>query len=101
MGYWANTTYIHHGSVEAVADALARLCESEGMTRVPVPPQRQRLLVEPMQYDEALHNDLWGVAIFPGAPSWTVIQMARRISSAIFLVRFLGRVSGSSDTQVS
>jgi hypothetical protein len=49
---------------------------SEGMERVQAPPQRERLLVEPMQYEDALQNDLWGVAIFPGAPSWTAIQTA-------------------------
>lgn len=76
MGYWVNTTYIHHADVNAVADALEAVCRAEGMERIPSPAQRERALVEPMQYESALHNDLWGAAIFAGAPSWTVIQTA-------------------------
>jgi hypothetical protein len=76
MGYWVNTTYVNHGDVQSLANALEALCVSEGMERVQAPPQRERLLVEPMQYEDSLKNDLWGVAIFPGAPSWTVIQTA-------------------------
>jgi hypothetical protein len=76
VGYWCNTTYVNRGDVQAVADAVEALCVAEGMQRIPSPAQRERLLVEPMQYDGALHNDLWGVALFPGAPSWTVIQSA-------------------------
>ena len=76
MGYWANTTYVNHGSVSEIAAALVGVCEAEGMELMPAPPERERLLVEPMQYDTALRNDLWGIAIFPGAASWTVIQTA-------------------------
>ncbi|MEO8023018.1 hypothetical protein [Polaromonas sp.] len=76
MGYWVNTTYIHHADVSVVADALEAVCRAEGMERISSPAQRERALVEPMQYERALHNDLWGAAIFPGAPSWTVIQTA-------------------------
>jgi hypothetical protein len=76
MGYWVNTTYVNHGDVQSLANALEVLCVSEGMERVQAPSQRERLLVEPMQYEDALQNDLWGVAIIPGAPSWTVIQTA-------------------------
>ncbi|WP_148415681.1 hypothetical protein [Noviherbaspirillum massiliense] len=76
MGYWANTTYINHGSVADVADVLTAMFAQEGMEPVPAPVQRSRALVEPMQYEPALKNDLWGLAIFPGAPSWTVIQTA-------------------------
>jgi hypothetical protein len=76
VGYWVNTTYINHGNVARVVEALVALCAAEGMKQVPPPAQRERLLVEPMQYDGALQNDLWGAAVFPGAPSWTVIQTA-------------------------
>ena len=76
MGLWANTTYLNTGDVGVVAEALSTIFAREGMERVAPPPQRQRLLVEPMQYEGALSNDLWGLAAFPGAPSWTVIQSA-------------------------
>jgi len=76
MGYWVNTTYINHGNVSEVADTLVAICRGEGMKPVSSPAPRARLVVEPMQYDSALHNDLWGVAIFPGAASWTVVQTA-------------------------
>ncbi len=76
MGFWVNTTYVNHGNVADVARALGKLCAAEGMQQVPPPAQRETLLVEPMQYETALHNDLWGVAVFPGTSSWTVIQTA-------------------------
>jgi hypothetical protein len=76
MGYWTNTTYVNHGDVQAVATAVEGLCAAEGMQRVASPPERARLLVEPMQYDVAVNNDLWGLALFPGADAWTVIQTA-------------------------
>lgn len=76
MGYWTNTTYVNHASVAAVSAALTAMFEKEGMTAVAAPAERAGLLVEPMQYDCALNNDLWGVAVFPGAESWTVIQTA-------------------------
>ena len=76
MGLWANTTYLEHGSVQDVARAVIALCRAEGMDHVAAPPARERMIVEPMHYEDALHNDLWGVALFPGAPGWTVIQTA-------------------------
>jgi hypothetical protein len=76
MGYWVNTTYVRHGNAGEVAEAISDLFRQEGMQCIPAPAQRERLMVEPMQYDCALHNDLWGAAIFPGAPCWTVIQTA-------------------------
>jgi len=76
MGYWVNTTYVHHGDAEKVAEALAALFCAEGMRQIFAPAQRERKRIEPMQYDGALYNDLWGVAVFPGAPSWTAIQTA-------------------------
>lgn len=76
MGLWVNTTYVNHGVVGDVAHALEAIFAAEGMEHVATPPRRVRLLVEPMQYDVALHNDLWGIAAFPGAPGWTVIQTA-------------------------
>lgn len=76
MGYWVNTTYVNHPKASDVSDALVGLCRSEGMELSPTPPERTSMLIEPMQYDRALDNDLWGAAIFPGAASWTVIQTA-------------------------
>jgi hypothetical protein len=77
VGYWENTTYVQHGSVADVASCLATLFAKEGMATVETPPQHaHRGVGEPMQYDDALHNDLWGVAVFPGAPPWTVVKTA-------------------------
>jgi hypothetical protein len=75
MGYWENTTYINHDSVEDVSRALTSLFKKEGMAEI-FPAERERLAVEPMQYEGALGNDLWGVAIFPGAAQWTAIKTA-------------------------
>jgi len=76
MGYWVNTTYINHGDVAAVSEALTAIFHKEGMIAIPPPAQRAARAGEPMQYDRAMNNDLWGVAVFPGAESWTVIQTA-------------------------
>lgn len=76
MGYWENTTYLKHERIEDVVQTLDTLLLREGMTRIAAPPQRSRLSVEPMQYDKALDNDLWGIALFPGAESWCVIKTA-------------------------
>jgi hypothetical protein len=76
MGLWMNTTYLEHGSVQQVAQAVIALCGAEGMEHVPAPPARERMIFEPMHYEDALHNDLWGIAIFPGVPGWTVLQTA-------------------------
>ncbi len=76
MGHWANTTYVRHGDVEAVADALTRAFECEDMQAIAAPPQRSRHGFEPLQDDDALHNDLWALAAFPGAPGWVVVQTA-------------------------
>lgn len=76
MGYWVNTTYINHPDSNAVRDALKELFLEEKMHFTKAPAQRKRKVVEPMQYEPALRNDLWGVAVFPGAPSWTIIQTA-------------------------
>src|SRR4051812_27197041 len=63
-------------AVRRKSRAIAALCQAEGMERIAAPSTRERLLVEPMQYDVALYNDLWGFAVFPGAPGWTVIKTA-------------------------
>jgi hypothetical protein len=77
MGYWQNTTYLQHGSVAEVANRLAALFGKERMTPIDTPrPRAHGGIREPMQYADALHNDLWGVAVFPGAPSWTVVKTA-------------------------
>ena len=76
MGYWENTTYIHHGDVDAVARAIAEVLAAEGMAPVAAPAPRARQLFEPMQYDTALENDLWALALFPGADGWSVVKTA-------------------------
>lgn len=75
MGCWENTTYVNHGSAPEVAEALTALFAREGMERFH-PPPRVRRLVEPMQYEGALQNDVWGFVVFPGAPGWTVVKTA-------------------------
>jgi hypothetical protein len=76
MGYWENTTYIHHGDVDAVARAIGAVLAAEGMLPVAAPAPRARQLFEPMQYDAALDNDLWALALFPGADGWCVAKTA-------------------------
>ena len=76
MGYWENTTYLRHADSDEVVATLDTLFGEEGMRRVPAPPQRRRLTIEPMQYEGALQNDIWGIAILPGSPGWTVIKTA-------------------------
>lgn len=76
MGYWVNTTFIHCGDLDAVGLAMAGVFAAERMIQVEAPPPRERLLVEPLQYDTALHNDLWALALFPGAPGWCVVKTA-------------------------
>jgi hypothetical protein len=75
MGYWVNTAYLHGASVADTLAALEILFAAEGMRTVCL-PERERSLVEPMQYDRALRNDLWGAAVFPGSTGWVVIQTA-------------------------
>lgn len=76
MGYWENTTYVRCGDPAAVARALTSLFGREGMTPVEAPPRRERQWFEPMHYEDALGNDLWGVALFPGAAGWTLLKTA-------------------------
>lgn len=76
MGYWENTTYLRHGDIDAVARAIERVFAAEGMALQPAPAPRTRQLFEPMQYDAALDNDVWALAIFPGADGWCVAKTA-------------------------
>lgn len=76
MGYWENTTYINHGDSSHVANQLVKLFTAEGMQPILRPKQREKLWYEPMQYNSALENNTWGVAVFPDAENWTVIKTA-------------------------
>ena len=76
MGYWTNTTYLNHADCGEVAGALTRLIEAESRRRVDRPPTRVPGQYDPMQYKGADQNPLWGIAVFPGAPGWTVIKTA-------------------------
>lgn len=76
MGYWENTTYVKANDPALVVAALESSFAREGMKRVAAPPKRERFSYEPMQYAAALENDLWGVVVFPGAESWTVVKTA-------------------------
>ncbi len=77
MGYWENTTYVRHGAAADVATCLSSLFAKERMERVEPPPRHEHAGIgEPMQYAGALENDLWGVAVFPGAPPWTIVKTA-------------------------
>ena len=76
MALWENTVYLACEAGERVAQALTDSFAAEGMQPVPAPAPRARQTVEPMQYAGALDNDLWGVALFPGAPGWCVLKSA-------------------------
>jgi len=94
MGYWENTAYIATGNSALIADHIVCLSESEGMLHIPRPPQRERVLVESMQYQTALENNMWALAVFPGSPGWTVIKTAPldllgEISPATNRIRFV------------
>jgi|SRR5580704_10960309 hypothetical protein len=76
MGKWENTTYLKHGDASLVAAAIVELFAEEGMVQVERPSQRATFAHEPMQYGTALENNRWGVAVFPGAPGWTIVKTA-------------------------
>jgi hypothetical protein len=76
MGYWENTAYIAHGVVDDVADALAKLLAREGRQIVPRPPRRKPAANDSLQYEGGPENPRWAIAVFPGAPGWTVVKTA-------------------------
>lgn len=76
MGYWTDTTFILNPDARAVAAALTELLEAEGMRSIPRPAPRDRARYEPMQYAGGPQNNLWALALFPGASGWTVIKSA-------------------------
>jgi hypothetical protein len=76
MGYSENTNYINCGDTQRVANQLTKLLQNEGMRLIPRPRQRERLWYEPMQYNSAFENNIWGLAVFPGDADWTVIKTA-------------------------
>jgi hypothetical protein len=58
MGYWQNTTYLEHGNPAAVADAMEALFLEEGMPRMARAAPREPARFDPMQYAQALENNL-------------------------------------------
>jgi hypothetical protein len=76
MGYWENTGYVAHGSVGDVAEALVEIITGEGMALVPRPPRREPEAYDSLQYQGGPANARWAIAVFPGAPGWTVIKTA-------------------------
>jgi hypothetical protein len=76
MALWENTVYLACTAGERLVQALAAAFATEGMQPVPPPAPRERQTVEPMQYAGALDNDLWAVAVFPGASGWSLIKTA-------------------------
>lgn len=76
MALWENTVYLACGAGERIVQALVEVCAQEGMQPIPSPAPRQRQAIEPMQYAGALDNDLWALALFPGAPGWSVLKSA-------------------------
>jgi len=76
MGYWENTGYIASRDTAAIARHITSRFAMEGMERIPRPSQRERVLVEPMQYETALRNNTWALGIFPGATGWNVAKTA-------------------------
>jgi hypothetical protein len=75
VGYWENTTYVEADTAR-VATALEEQLAAEGMRRIERPAKRAAPKSSPMQYEGALANDLWGIAVFPGAPGWSVVKTA-------------------------
>jgi hypothetical protein len=108
MGAWQNSTYIALGDVSRVAAAISALFGEEGMRPVARPAPRQPPRYDPMQYADALENNLWGVAVFPGAAGWTVIKTApfellaeRAPGASAMRLAALGRRLGAGGCQVN
>lgn len=81
MGYWENTTYLHTADCDAVLYALDRLLTAEGMNKTRAPYRRRPREFEPMTHNDAMHNNLWGIAVFPGsevdgAGGWCIVKTA-------------------------
>src|SRR4051812_13551422 len=76
MGYWENTAYVAHGSVDDVAAALVQVITREGMDVIPRPPRRKPAAYDSLQYKGGAANALWALAVFPGNTGWTVIKTA-------------------------
>lgn len=76
MGSWSHATYVNHGDLDVVAQALTALFAKEDMHPTPRPPERTELIYEPMQYGRAEQSDLWAVALLPGRENWTIVRTA-------------------------
>lgn len=76
MGEWSNTAYVACDDLDAVARALSTVLAREGIEICPAPAPRVPAQWDPMQYGQAADNDLWAVALVPGAAGWTVLKTA-------------------------
>lgn len=76
MALWENTVYLACEAGERVVQTLTAAFGAEGMHPIAPPAPRERQAIEPMQYAGALDNDLWALALFPGAPGWCVLKSA-------------------------
>lgn len=71
-----NTVFVECDDAARVADAVADVFAADGMAACAPPPARERRPDDPMQYGGGADNALWGCAVFPGAPGWTVVKTA-------------------------
>lgn len=76
MGLWDNTAYLKCDDLDLIERALAELFELERRQPVPMPPARKPARHDPMQYQGADENELWAVALVPGAGGWTILKTA-------------------------
>ena len=76
MGEWDNTAYLRTGDLATVERALTDLFAAEGYDPVRRPPRRQSERYDSMQYGDAAGNRRWALALFPGAPGWSVVKTA-------------------------
>ncbi len=75
MGEWRNVAFVR-GTVDGVAEALARTFEGEGRGLVPRPAPRRPGTLDPMQYGNGASAPIWEVALVPGEDGWVVVKTA-------------------------
>ena len=75
MGLWDNTAYVATGELDAVERALVEIFAADG--RMPIfDPGDDPMRRDAMKYGNGETSRFWAVALFAGAPGWSVIKTA-------------------------
>lgn len=75
MGEWGYATFFHTDDLDALEEAVARVCESTGMRRVEYKP-RKREKWDAMQYGTGASSDHWSLALGVGRHGWSIVRTA-------------------------